>query len=106
MPLQNPGREELSDAAEIDPILLLHGTSIGGTRAPQATEYHDFSRRIEDEIPFLRRSARRWHREQADIDDLVQDTLAQALANKHLWEPGSDLRGWLYTIMRNRFFAG
>jgi len=66
----------------------------------------EFSRQIEDEIPFLRRAARRWHREKADIDDLVQDTVVQALANAHLWQPGTDLRGWLYTIMRNRFLAG
>ena len=66
----------------------------------------EFSRQIEDEIPFLRRAVRRWHREKADADDLVQDTLVQALANAHLWQPGSDLRAWLYTIMRNRFLAG
>ena len=33
----------------------------------------------------------------------------QALANAHLWradQPESNLRGWLFTIMRNRFLAG
>ena len=70
------------------------------------TTLPEFSRQIEDEIPFLRRTVRRWHREKADSDDLVQDTLVQALANAHLWQPGSDLRAWLYTIMRNRFLAG
>jgi RNA polymerase sigma-70 factor (ECF subfamily) len=65
----------------------------------------EFFRQIEEEIPFLRRNARRWHREQTDADDLVQDTLVRALANARLWRPGSDLRDWLYTIMRNRFFA-
>jgi len=38
-------------------------------------------------------------------DDLVQETLLRALANAHLWQPGSDLRAWLFTIMRNQFFA-
>jgi RNA polymerase sigma-70 factor, ECF subfamily len=66
----------------------------------------EFARQVEREIPFLRSRARRWYREGADIDDLVQDTLVQALANAHLWQPGSDLRAWLYTIMRNRFLAG
>ena len=73
---------------------------------PHGEPSAEYLRQIENEIPFLRRSVRRWHREQADADDLVQDTLVQALANAHLWEPGSDLRGWLYTIMRNRFLAG
>ena len=64
------------------------------------------SQQIENEIPFLRRAVRRWHREQADADDLVQETLLRALANAHLYEPGSDLRAWLFTIMRNQFLAG
>ncbi len=66
----------------------------------------DFSRRIEDEIPFLRRTVRRWHREKADADDLVQDTLVRALVNAHLWRPGTSIRAWLFTIMRNQFLAG
>lgn len=53
----------------------------------------------------MRRAVRRWRRDKADADDLVQDTLVQALANAHLWQPGSDLRAWLFTIMRNRFLA-
>ena len=48
---------------------------------------------------------RRWHREQADADDLVQQTLLQALANAHRWQPGSDLRAWLFIIMRNQFIT-
>src|SRR5712691_11183079 len=58
---------------------------------------------IEAEIPFLRRVVRRWYREAADADDLVQDTLLRALASAHLWQPGSNLRAWLVTIMRNQF---
>ena len=60
---------------------------------------------LEAEIPFLQRVVRRWHREAADADDLVQETLLRALANAHLWQPGSNLRAWLLTIMRNQFLA-
>jgi RNA polymerase sigma-70 factor, ECF subfamily len=70
------------------------------------TPQPEIRQRVEDEIPFLRRAARRWRREPADADDLVQDTLLRALANAHLWQPGTDLRAWLYTIMRNCFLAG
>ena len=73
---------------------------------PGAVADPDFAQRIEDAIPFLRHIVRRWHREKADAEDLVQDTVVQALANAHQWQPGTDLRGWLYTIMRNRFLAG
>ena len=75
------------------------------SHAPGAVD-RNFAQRIEDEIPFLRRIVRRWHREKSDAEDLVQDTVVQALANAHQWQPGTDLRGWLYTIMRNRFLAG
>ncbi len=75
--------------------------------APKAAQANppEFSQQIQNEIPFLRRAARRWHRDKADADDLVQDVLVRALANAHLWQPDSDLRAWLYTIMRNRFLA-
>jgi RNA polymerase sigma-70 factor, ECF subfamily len=62
-------------------------------------------RRIEREIPFLRRAVRRWQRNAADADDLVQETLLRALSSAHLWQPGSNLRAWLLTIMRNQFLA-
>jgi RNA polymerase sigma-70 factor, ECF subfamily len=78
----------------------------GAQPHPEPVADADFARRIEGEASFLRRAARRWHREPADAEDLVQDTIVQALANAHQWQPGTDLRGWLYTIMRNRFFAG
>ena len=65
----------------------------------------EFSRKVERELPFLRRMVRRWHRDHANADDLVQETVLRALANAHLWVPGSNLRGWLLTIMRNQFFA-
>ena len=59
---------------------------------------------IQAELPFLRRAVQRWHREAADADDLVQDTVLRALASLHRWQPGTNLRAWLTTIMRNQFF--
>jgi RNA polymerase sigma-70 factor (ECF subfamily) len=94
---------ERTDAAGELLSAAQHGSSgCRGHGAPPA----EYLRQIENEIPFLRRTVRRWHRDAADADDLVQDTLVQALANWHLWQPGTDLRAWLYTIMRNQFFAG
>jgi RNA polymerase sigma factor (sigma-70 family) len=95
-----------SDAAPSDVALSGQGFSDEPEPPPLPVVYSDFSRQIQDEIPFLRRASRRWHRETADAEDLVQDTVVQALANAHLWQPGTDLRGWLYTVMRNRFLAG
>ena len=34
-------------------------------------------------------------------DDLVQDALARAWEKRQLWQAGTDLRAWLFTIMHN-----
>jgi RNA polymerase sigma-70 factor (ECF subfamily) len=54
-------------------------------------------------IPRLRRYARALTGDGGRADDLVQDTLERALLKFHLWQPGSDLRAWLFTIMHNVF---
>ncbi len=38
-------------------------------------------------------------------DDLVHDTLVQALTHIDQFEPGTCLRAWLFTILRNRFMT-
>ena len=62
----------------------------------------DFSRLLEAEIPRLRRYARALTRDAVYADDLVQDCLARALAKQHLWQTGTDLRAWLFTILHNQ----
>jgi RNA polymerase sigma-70 factor, ECF subfamily len=59
-------------------------------------------RLIEGEIPRLRRYARALTRSADGADDLVQETLMRALNKLHLWQPGTDLRAWLFTIMHNQ----
>lgn len=66
----------------------------------------DFRRRLADQLPFLRRLCRRWERDHASAEDLVHDTVLRALANAHLWQPGTNLRAWLSVVMRNCFLAG
>jgi RNA polymerase sigma-70 factor (ECF subfamily) len=62
----------------------------------------DIRKRIEDEIPRLRRYARALTRDLSAADDLVQDCLTRALGKAHLWQEGSDLRAWLFTILHNQ----
>lgn len=38
-----------------------------------------------------------------DANDLVQDTIIKAIRNHKLYKEGTNLRGWLYIIMRNTF---
>lgn len=63
----------------------------------------DTYREIEAEIPRLRRYARALTRDAAAADDLVQDCLTRALGKLHLWQRGTDLRAWLFTILHNQY---
>lgn len=63
----------------------------------------DISRDIEAEIPRLRRYARALTRDLVAADDLVQDCLTRALGKLHLWQEGTDLRAWLFTILHNQY---
>ena len=62
----------------------------------------DFSYLLETQISPLRRYARALLRDANRADDLVQDTLVRALAKQHLWQPGTNLRAWLFTLMHNQ----
>lgn len=53
------------------------------------------------QIPRLRRYARALTRNVQTADDLVQDCLERAWRKAHHWEPGTDLRAWLFTLMHN-----
>jgi RNA polymerase sigma-70 factor (ECF subfamily) len=38
-------------------------------------------------------------------DDLVQETVMRALANIHSFQPGTNMIGWLCTVLRNHFYS-
>ena len=56
-------------------------------------------------IPALRAYSRALIRHSDEADDLVQETLVKAIGNVSRFEPGTNLRAWLFTIMRNTFFT-
>jgi RNA polymerase sigma-70 factor, ECF subfamily len=55
------------------------------------------------EIPRLRRFARYMSRDADYADDLVQECLTRAIANIASWQPGTNLRAWLFVILKNVF---
>jgi RNA polymerase sigma-70 factor (ECF subfamily) len=57
------------------------------------------------EIPSLRAFARSITGNPDRADDLVQETLVKAWANRTRYTPGTNLRAWLFTILRNTFYS-
>ncbi|MCB9702310.1 MAG: sigma-70 family RNA polymerase sigma factor [Myxococcales bacterium] len=47
--------------------------------------------------------ALRMTRDRAAAEDLVQDTMVRAYRFWHRFEPGTSVRAWLFTILRNTF---
>ena len=59
-----------------------------------------------DALPYLDQlygTALRMTRSPADAEDLVQDTYAKAFAAFRSYEQGTNLRAWLFRILRNTF---
>jgi RNA polymerase sigma-70 factor (ECF subfamily) len=71
--------------------------------ADQRGKSPDLPALMESEIPGLRRYARALMRNPTVADDLVQETLVRALAKRHLWVEGTNLRAWLFTVMHNQY---
>ena len=56
-----------------------------------------------EQIPRLRRYARDLTGDRERADDLVQDCLERAWARIGQWQPGTNMRTWLFTIMHNLY---
>ena len=61
---------------------------------------------LEAVVPRLRRYARALTGSREAADDLTQDALERAWHKRALWQPGTDLRAWMFTIMHNVFVNG
>ena len=59
---------------------------------------------IREMVDPLNAFARRFYRDRCDVEDLVQETLLRALANIDSYTPGTRMKSWLFTIMRNTFY--
>ncbi|WP_026191006.1 NepR family anti-sigma factor [Methylobacterium sp. WSM2598] len=55
-------------------------------------------------VPALRAYALSLTILRAEADDLVQETLLRAWQNQDRFAPGTNLKAWLFTILRNQFY--
>ncbi len=58
-----------------------------------------------DHLPAMRAFAMSLTRNSATADDMVQDTLVKAWTNIDKFEVGTNLRAWLFTILRNTYYS-
>ena len=59
-----------------------------------------------DALPYLDAlysAALRYTRDPTDAEDLVQETYAKAYEKFHQYEPGTNLKAWLYRILTNTY---
>ncbi len=63
---------------------------------------------LSDQLPHLERFAMSLvgYGRRADAEDLVQDCVERALVKADQFTPGTNLRAWLFTMMRNQFLSG
>ena len=63
----------------------------------------DFDRMIVNYSDFLKPFAVSLTHDQEEAKDLFQETIMKALLNREKYQLGTNLKAWLYTIMRNIF---
>jgi len=63
----------------------------------------EFNTMVLRQAPSLRSYALHFTRDADDANDLVQDTLLKAITYYNKFKEGTNLKGWLYTIMKNTF---
>ena len=65
----------------------------------------EFTYNINQVSKTLRPFAMRLTRDSEDANDLLQDTMLKAFTNREKYTDGTNLKAWLYTIMKNTFIT-
>jgi len=64
-----------------------------------------FATQLEEKRPILKKAALKFTRNLTDAEDLVSLTIYKALKNENKFIKGTNLSGWLYTILKNSFYS-
>jgi RNA polymerase sigma-70 factor, ECF subfamily len=94
------------------PPLLRISSAVEAPRKPRRTtpvvaqgDYTGAQKLLISAIPNLRAFATSLSRNSSHADDLVQETLVKAWANLASFQMGTNMKAWLFTILRNTFFT-
>jgi len=64
-----------------------------------------FTRDLTALIPHMRAFARGLCGDMTAAEDLAQEALAKAWSARNSYQPGTNLKGWVFTILRNQFYS-
>ncbi|WP_343312711.1 RNA polymerase sigma factor [Brucella sp. BE17] len=73
--------------------------------APSADGNAQFKRELLAALPSLRAFAVSLSGQHDKADDLVQDAIMKAWAKQESFEMGTNMKAWLFTILRNEFYS-
>ena len=82
------------------------GALAGGTVRQELSDEQRRELFTQEALPFLDQlysAALRYTRNPSDAEDLVQEAFAKAYGAFHQFEPGTNLRAWLYRILTNAY---
>lgn len=65
----------------------------------------EFNAQVSQLSRYLRPFAIKLTRNAEEADDLIQETMLKAISNREKFEDGTNLKAWLYTIMKNTFIT-
>ena len=65
----------------------------------------EFSYTIDKLSGSLKPFALRLTRDREDANDLLQETIMKAFSNREKYTDGTNLKAWMYTIMKNTFIT-
>jgi len=77
----------------------------GSEPARVAAVDEDFRKDLLGLIPFLRAFSRSLCGDRELADDLAQEALTKAWQSRDTFRAGSNLKAWLFTILRNQFYS-
>ena len=84
-------------------VMKQDGLNRDGFNHDPAIPSRAFLDQLTEALPHLRGAAYMMTRAKADADDLIQTTAVRALAAFSQFTLGTNIRAWLYCIMRNEF---
>lgn len=97
MTLQSPVQQP------VDPAVAY--AAVTAKPDPDAAPAHFSADAIVAMMPALRIYARSLTMNRFEADDLVQEALIRAIEKADQFQPGTNLRAWIFTILRNCFYS-